>query len=147
MLNRNKEPGMGRWNGVGGKLEQGESPLACIIREAYEETGIQLGRDQVKYTGAVTWVNEYETSGMYAFIAEMAPGFEYETPVATPEGILCWKHKDWICNTKNLGVIGHVPHFLPVMLTEQMLYEHRFSFSNSVSNHYEKLPLRGELKY
>lgn len=147
MLNRNKEPGVGRWNGVGGKLELGESPLDCIVREAFEETGIQLNREDVVYTGAVTWKNEYETSGMYAFIAEVAADYEYKTPIGTPEGILCWKHIDWICNTKNLGVIGHVPHFLPVMLSEETLYEHHFSFAKSVSNQYERIALSDKYKF
>ncbi len=28
-----------KWNGVGGKLQKGESPLECAIREIMEETG------------------------------------------------------------------------------------------------------------
>ena len=32
----------GKWIGIGGKLETGETPLKCIIREAKEETGLQL---------------------------------------------------------------------------------------------------------
>jgi len=31
----------GRLNGVGGKIEPGEQSLACIVREAREETGLQ----------------------------------------------------------------------------------------------------------
>jgi 8-oxo-dGTP diphosphatase len=32
----------GKWNGLGGKLEAGESPEACAIRETYEESGLQM---------------------------------------------------------------------------------------------------------
>ena len=45
MLYRNrKEQDMnqGKWIGVGGKLEPGESPEECLIREVYEETGLRL---------------------------------------------------------------------------------------------------------
>lgn len=32
----------GKWNGPGGKLELGETPKECMIREAYEETGLKM---------------------------------------------------------------------------------------------------------
>lgn len=30
----------GRWNGVGGHVEEGESPKDCVVREFEEETGV-----------------------------------------------------------------------------------------------------------
>ena len=32
----------GKWNGLGGKLEPGESPEQCVIREVREESGLEL---------------------------------------------------------------------------------------------------------
>lgn len=32
----------GKYNGVGGKLEAGETPQECAIREIYEETGLSV---------------------------------------------------------------------------------------------------------
>jgi 8-oxo-dGTP diphosphatase len=32
----------GKWNGLGGKLEPGESPEECIIREVREESGLEI---------------------------------------------------------------------------------------------------------
>ncbi len=32
----------GKWNGPGGKIDKGETPKQCIIRETYEETGIRM---------------------------------------------------------------------------------------------------------
>lgn len=32
----------GKLNGIGGKLEQGESPLSCMIREFEEEAGVRV---------------------------------------------------------------------------------------------------------
>ena len=30
----------GKWNGLGGKLEPGETPEQCVIREVAEESGL-----------------------------------------------------------------------------------------------------------
>jgi 8-oxo-dGTP diphosphatase len=45
MLHRNKKEGdvhRGKWNGLGGKLESGESPDECVVREIREESGLVL---------------------------------------------------------------------------------------------------------
>ncbi len=44
MLKRAKAPNKGLWSPIGGKLEMpiGESPYECAIREAKEDTGIDL---------------------------------------------------------------------------------------------------------
>lgn len=41
MLHRRKEPNFGLWIAPGGKIDPGESPRACAIRELYEETGLR----------------------------------------------------------------------------------------------------------
>lgn len=35
----------GKLNGVGGKIEQGETPIDAMVREFYEETGVQTYPD------------------------------------------------------------------------------------------------------
>lgn len=43
MLYRNKkkdDPNAGKWIGVGGKFEAGESGIQCVSREVLEETGL-----------------------------------------------------------------------------------------------------------
>ncbi|MDP3544409.1 MAG: 8-oxo-dGTP diphosphatase [Elusimicrobiota bacterium] len=45
MLHRNKKAGdvhKGKWNGLGGKLDPGESPEECVVREVREESGLTL---------------------------------------------------------------------------------------------------------
>ncbi|MDD5303541.1 MAG: 8-oxo-dGTP diphosphatase [Elusimicrobia bacterium] len=45
MMHRNKKEGdvhRGKWNGLGGKLDAGESPDECVIREIREESGLTL---------------------------------------------------------------------------------------------------------
>lgn len=69
MLFRNKkknDPNAGKWIGVGGKLEEKESPPDCLIREVWEETGLTVR--SYAYRGLVTFVSDrYETEQMHLF--------------------------------------------------------------------------------
>ena len=45
MVYRNKKPNdihAGKWNGLGGKFEPGESPEECVRREVLEESGLLI---------------------------------------------------------------------------------------------------------
>lgn len=51
MLFRNKKPNdyhEGKWNGLGGKFEQGETPEECAIREVEEESGLLMIEPKMK---------------------------------------------------------------------------------------------------
>lgn len=39
---KNDDVNRDKWLGIGGHIEPGESPMACILREAREETGLML---------------------------------------------------------------------------------------------------------
>ena len=92
MLLRNKkkqDENAGKWIGVGGKFEEGESPQDCLLREVQEETGLHL--TQYRFRGIVTFVSDrYETEYMHLFTAH---GFEGEL-TACDEGELRWVEKD-----------------------------------------------------
>ena len=42
LLQRQRPPHQGKWSAPGGKLEYGESPYECAIREIREETGLEI---------------------------------------------------------------------------------------------------------
>lgn len=44
----------GKWIGIGGKFEYGESPEECMIREAKEETGLAV--TSMKFRGILTFI-------------------------------------------------------------------------------------------
>jgi len=62
-----------KWIGVGGKLEDKESPEDCLLREVREETGLTL--TQYAYRGIVTFVSDrWPTEYMHLFTADSFEG-------------------------------------------------------------------------
>lgn len=123
LINKEAKVWMGRWNGVGGKIKQEETPEKCIIREVQEETGIQIS--QVTYKGVVTWpVEKKRRGGMYLFLVELTPEYQLVTPIKNREGILDWKEISWILHPDNRGVVDTLPKYLPIALESEGLFEY-----------------------
>ena len=56
-----------KWIGVGGKMEEGECPEECLLREVKEETGLTL--TSYRYRGLVTFVsNQWGCEYMHLFM-------------------------------------------------------------------------------
>jgi 8-oxo-dGTP diphosphatase len=56
LVHRNRRPGdahLGKYNGLGGKLEAGEDVVACIRREIREESGLEC--EQITLRGTISW--------------------------------------------------------------------------------------------
>lgn len=132
MLNRMKAPTMGIWNGVGGKIEAGETIEASVQREILEETGLSIGLDQITHKGLVTWHEENHVfGGMHIFLADVSDSLIYETPLKTDEGILDWKEIEWVTDKRNEGVGECIPYFLPILLNEDKPYHHSFYYEGN----------------
>ena len=57
-----------KWIGVGGKIEEGESPEDCVLRETLEETGLTL--TEYAYRGIVYFESDrWEAEDMHLFTA------------------------------------------------------------------------------
>lgn len=77
-----------KWIGIGGKFEDKESPEDCVLREAYEETGLTL--TSYSYRGIVTFIsNVCETEYMHLFTADGFTGNISDCD----EGVLEWIDK------------------------------------------------------
>ena len=82
----------GKWIGVGGHCEEGESPDECVVREAREETGLKL--TNVCARGLVTFCSDkWEMEYMHLFTADC---FEGKLVSECNEGELAWIPKDQI---------------------------------------------------
>jgi 8-oxo-dGTP pyrophosphatase MutT (NUDIX family) len=78
-----------KWIGIGGKIEEGESPYDCITREIREEVG--LNAENLNYRGVITFVsNEYGTEYMHLFHTSTFSG---NLKVTCDEGVPEWIEK------------------------------------------------------
>jgi 8-oxo-dGTP diphosphatase len=85
----------GKWNGLGGKFEQGESPEECAIREIEEESGLKV--KSIKMKGFVTFPMFDGKDDWYVFLFT-SEDFEGEL-IDSPEG-----HLEWIPTDKLTGI-------------------------------------------
>jgi 8-oxo-dGTP diphosphatase len=89
MIHRVKKAGdmhAGKWNGLGGKLEPGETPEECARREVLEESG--LVAQQLDLKGILTFPEFANNEDWYAFVF-VIPKFEGEIG-NSQEGFLQW---------------------------------------------------------
>lgn len=89
MLLRNKKINdmhAGKWNGLGGKFEAGETPEDCAIREIYEESGLRVVAPQLH--GILTFPDFNGSDDWYTFVF-VARNFT-GTLIDSPEGELHW---------------------------------------------------------
>jgi len=89
MVHRNKKANdmhQGKWNGHGGKLEPGETPEECALREIREESGLEV--HSLLWKGLITFPGFSDEEDWYTFIytAEARAG----ELIDSPEGTLRW---------------------------------------------------------
>ena len=92
MLHRNKKENdlnEGKWIGVGGKIEAGETPEECMLREVKEETG--LTPTSYQYRGLIHFIpDKAENEDMYLYTID-----EFTGEVSRcNEGDLKWIEKE-----------------------------------------------------
>ena len=81
-----------KWIGIGGKFEGSETPDECLLREAREETGLELTRWQCR--AVVTFLTENPEDGEYMYLFT-ADGFEGELCECN-EGDLQWVDRSFL---------------------------------------------------
>ncbi|MBI3542995.1 MAG: NUDIX domain-containing protein [Deltaproteobacteria bacterium] len=118
MLHRDAKPGdyhAGKVNGLGGKLEPGESPLEAAAREVAEEAGVTLAPERYRVLGVLQFPNfkahKNEDWLVYVLTAELRAG---ETAWEKgPEGALAWVDKK---DVPQLNLWAGDRHFIPYVV-------------------------------
>jgi 8-oxo-dGTP diphosphatase len=98
MLHRVKKKNdmhQGKWSGLGGKLESGESPEECAIREVEEESGLRCRNSRLR--GVITFPVFDGINDWYTFLFTMHD-FNGEL-IDSAEGVL-----EWIDNSRLLDL-------------------------------------------
>ncbi len=81
-----------KWIGIGGKFLEAESPEECLLREAFEETGLTL--TDWRCRGVITFLTERPQDGEYMYLFT-ADGFTGDLKECD-EGDLQWVKRDFL---------------------------------------------------
>jgi 8-oxo-dGTP diphosphatase len=122
MVHRNKKANdihAGKWNGLGGKFEAGETPEECVIREVREESGLSIRSP--KLCGLLIFP-KFRGNDWYVFVFT-ANEFSGDL-TDSPEGRLEWI-PDPEVTSLNLWESDHI--FMP-WIREGKLFSARFDY-------------------
>ena len=107
--------GKGKWNGIGGKVEENETIKQAAVREVQEEVGLQLNESDLEKMVEATFIlpgkpeEWYAKSVMHVFIAKKWAGIPQETDEMAPQ----WFSLDSIPLEKMWADDAHwLPHLL-----------------------------------
>ena len=103
LVKRNKNPYQNCWNGIGGKIEENETPLEAAKRECMEETNIALENPKLLVTYVYPESNIMNSNThlnvIYDFVKEVSVRDNYE-------GHYEWKDIDFVMDTYNQEIAG-----------------------------------------
>lgn len=106
----------------GGKFEEGETPLDCVLREYYEETGLTLINPKLQ--GISYWKDESEGI-IFVYTAE---NFEGDLTTVSEEGTLEWIRLE---NLAKIPQFDQNKIFAPYLFKEQLFESKSLLDSNA----------------
>lgn len=116
LVHRNARPDdehLGKYNGLGGKLEPDEDVAAGMIREIHEEAGIRVTDMQLR--GTVSWPGFGKNGEDWLGFVFLITGFEGQPHARNPEGPLEWVPLE---RMHELPMWEGDRHFLPLVFDE-----------------------------
>ena len=91
MIHRNARPGdqhLGKYNGLGGKIERDEDVVACMRREIREEAAIEC--TSMRLRGTISWPGFGRHGEDWLGFVFVITAFEGTPHASNPEGPLEW---------------------------------------------------------
>lgn len=130
---RRDDPHFGKYNGLGGKMEPGESIYACMCREIYEEAGITC--DEVLLRGTINWTGfGPDGEDWFGFIYRI-DAFSGEPKKQNEEGQLLWSPVDQLLT---LPMWEGDKYFIPLVFDENPRIFHGYMpYKNSAPQSWE----------
>lgn len=113
MIHRNAradDEHLGKYNGLGGKLEADEDVMAGMIREIREEAGIEC--TELELRGTISWPGFGKNGEDWLGFVFLITGFEGEPYTENPEGVLQWVDREHL---DALPMWEGDRHFLPLV--------------------------------
>lgn len=113
LVHRNARPDdqhLGKYNGLGGKLEADEDVVAGMRRELREEAGIEC--ESLRLRGTISWPGFGKAGEDWLGFVFVIDRFSGEPHTANPEGVLEWVEVDRILD---LPLWDGDRHFLPLV--------------------------------
>ena len=105
---RESDEQLGKYNGLGGKVERDEDVVAAIRRELREEAGIEAV--DLALRGTVSWPG-FNGRDVFGFVF-LVTGFDGEVPEVNDEGTLAWHD---VATMMELPMWDGDRHFLPLV--------------------------------
>lgn len=121
-IKKDRDVHQGKWNGLGGKLEPGETPEECVVREVREESGLTIHRPKLRGVMTFPEFKDQEDWLVFLFTAEQFEG----DMVESPEG-----HLEWIDDAEVLGLrLWDGDKYFLGWLEQPRFFSARFCYSN-----------------
>lgn len=114
---RDSDEQLGKYNGLGGKVERDEDVVAAIRRELREEAGIEAV--ELSLRGTVSWPG-FKGRDVFGFVF-LVTAYTGEIPDANEEGTLAWHDVDTMMQ---LPMWDGDRHFLPLVFDEGVAQFH-----------------------
>lgn len=103
LVKRNKKPYKNCWNGIGGKIEDNETPIEAAKRECMEETNITMQNPKLLVTYVYPETNTMNSNTklnvIYDFVQEV-------TVDDNDEGHYEWKDVEFVIDSNNKEIAG-----------------------------------------
>jgi 8-oxo-dGTP diphosphatase len=131
LVHRNKKANdihEGKWNGLGGKFEAGETPEECVVREVYEESGLSI-RNPKLY--GLLMFPDFKGNDWYVFVFT-ATDSSGEL-IDSPEGKL-----EWIPDENVLGLnLWESDHVFMPWIEEGKFFSAKFEYEGDQMREYK----------
>lgn len=106
LVKRAKKPYKDCWNGIGGKIEEGENCTQAGIRECKEETGIDITNSKLLFTFVYppSEINQYNNDMSMSILYDFIDEIQVEENI---EGYYEWKPIEFALDSNNNQIAGY----------------------------------------